>query len=51
MSIQPAPIDVIQDLDARQDDLLSRLEELDRQIQRVLTDWTAKQPAPPTLDV
>ena len=42
MTDQLNPFSLIQDLDARQDDLLERLDALDRQIQQVLGEWTEK---------
>jgi hypothetical protein len=45
MNDQTRPVDPIQDLEARHDDLLERLDALDRQIQQVLGEWTVKHSA------
>ena len=45
---RPAEANILVDLDARQDDVLARLDELDRQVERVLREFQAgSQPTDP----
>lgn len=39
MDNTPTYLDMILDLEARHDDLLQRLEELDQRVEDVLTEW------------
>lgn len=43
----PHPLDILVDLEARHDDLLRRLEELDKRVEKVLAEWQpARKPDP-----
>jgi hypothetical protein len=41
----PRPVDLLADLETRQEDVLARLEELDRRIETVLAQWQTTKPA------
>lgn len=43
----PHQLDILVDLEARHDDLLRRLEELDKRVEKVLAEWQpARKPDP-----
>ena len=44
MDSASATLDLLIDLEYRHDELLTRLDELDKQVQNVLTDWQAGPP-------
>jgi hypothetical protein len=43
MDSASATLDLLIDLESRHDELLMRLDELDKRVQNVLTDWQAPQ--------
>ena len=44
MDAASATLDLLIDLESRHDELLTRLDELDKRVQNVLTDWQAPRP-------
>jgi hypothetical protein len=42
-------LDILLDLEARHDDLLRRLEELDKRVEKVLAEWQPRKPQEPLL--
>ena len=49
MDAQPLLADVIEELESRHDELLSRLEELDQRVAQVLNEWAGKHPSEPSV--
>jgi hypothetical protein len=45
----PHQLDILVDLEARHDDLLRRLEELDKRVEKVLAEWQPARKPDPTL--
>jgi hypothetical protein len=45
MDSASATLDLLIDLESRHDELLMRLDELDKRVQNVLTDWQAPRPS------
>jgi prefoldin subunit 5 len=45
MDKTPHPVELLADLETRQEQVLARLEELDRRIETVLAQWQAAKPA------
>ena len=45
MDAASATLDLLIDLESRHDELLTRLDELDKRVQNVLTDWQAPRPS------
>jgi len=44
MDSASATLDLLIDLESRHDELLTRLDELDKRVQNVLTDWQTPRP-------